>query len=262
MSFLEDRIRKGGRVIPPAFLETWYRERLDALCRAMFSADYSGVSRSRIRAVFAREAESLSKQFSRDCVEQSAAAFMRSTKRLAKRGVERDYRVDAPEVVVAARAIERENAELIRSIPEVFFEKVDKARDDYAGDEQGYEQRLAEIHRITYGRMKLIAHDQTNKAAEGLALHRLSANGIHWVMWRHSHLSVVPRDYHKTKWDGHSGLRNGRPNGLNGFIFRIDDPPVIDLKTGERGYPSQLINCKCFLIPVQKKYLTPVDNGG
>ena len=32
--------------------------------------------------------------------------------------------------------------------------------------------------------------------------------------------------------------------------FPIDRPPVIDKKTGQRGFPAQLINCKCFLTPV------------
>jgi hypothetical protein len=59
-----------------------------------------------------------------------------------------------------------------------------------------------------------------------------------------------PRDYHKMRWDGHTGKFNGKPNGLNGYIFPIDKPPVIDRKTGERGYPAQLINCHCFLTPV------------
>ena len=32
--------------------------------------------------------------------------------------------------------------------------------------------------------------------------------------------------------------------------FPIDRPPVIDKKTGQRGFPAQLIGCKCFLTPV------------
>ena len=56
-----------------------------------------------------------------------------------------------------------------------------------------------------------------------------------------------------TKWDGHTGKRNGKPNGLNGYIFDLSKPPVIDKKTSERGYPAQLVNCKCYLVPVVKK---------
>ena len=37
---------------------------------------------------------------------------------------------------------------------------------------------------------------------------------------------------------------------MNGYVFPIDFPPIIDRKTGERGYPGQLINCKCHMEPV------------
>ena len=46
-------------------------------------------------------------------------------------------------------------------------------------------------------------------------------------------------------------LQNGKPNGLNGYVFDLAKPPVIDLKTGERGYPGQCIGCSCFLVPVE-----------
>ena len=59
-----------------------------------------------------------------------------------------------------------------------------------------------------------------------------------------------PRQYHLRQWNGKSGKRNGRPNGLNGYEFDIDKPPVINLKTKERGYPGQMINCHCRLVPI------------
>ena len=81
-------------------------------------------------------------------------------------------------------------------------------------------------------------------------LARWMRNGFTKVMWKHGN-SKEYRVYHKTKWDGHKGKRNGKPNGLNGYVFDISKPPVIDTKTGERGYPGQCIGCRCFLVPIQ-----------
>ena len=60
--------------------------------------------------------------------------------------------------------------------------------------------------------------------------------GITQFKWVHAGGSKDPRNYHK--------------NVLNGKVFNVDDPPIIDQKTGERGYPGQAINCKCYQVPV------------
>ena len=36
---------------------------------------------------------------------------------------------------------------------------------------------------------------------------------------------------------------------LNGHIYRYDDPPIIDSRTGQRGLPGQTYNCRCTAIP-------------
>ena len=40
---------------------------------------------------------------------------------------------------------------------------------------------------------------------------------------------------------------------LNGQIFRFDNPPIIDERTGQRGLPGQTYNCRCVIIPVIDK---------
>lgn len=99
-------------------------------------------------------------------------------------------------------------------------------------------------------RAALIAEDQIKKATEAFQIARWMRQGFKRVKWVHGG-SKEYREYHKEKWDGHKGKRNGKPNGLNGFIFDLAKPPVIDLKTGERGYPGQCIGCSCFLVPVE-----------
>lgn len=97
---------------------------------------------------------------------------------------------------------------------------------------------------------KLVASDQINKAFNAMAMHRMAEAGITKYMWTYTYASKTPRDYHKRRWDGQSGKKDGHPNGLNGFIFEKGHNPVIDEKTGETGLPGQLPYCRCKLSPV------------
>ena len=83
---------------------------------------------------------------------------------------------------------------------------------------------------------KNVALDQTRKAYNGLNAGRMEALGMKKYEWVHSGGSDEPRMYHR--------------DVLDGQIFSLDDDPVIDLKTGERGKPGQAINCRCTMRPV------------
>ena len=111
---------------------------------------------------------------------------------------------------------------------------------------------LMRIGGVDYDRAQMIADDQLNKASERFLVEKWRGQGCELVKWVHKG-ETNPRVYHLRKWNGVSGKRNGRPNGLNGYIFPIDKPPIIDLKTKERGYPGQMINCKCRLEPIWSK---------
>ena len=108
---------------------------------------------------------------------------------------------------------------------------------------------LMRVWEVDYERARMIADDQLNKASERFLVEKWKGQGCKKVRWVHKGDSN-PRVYHLRRWNGISGKRNGRPNGLNGFVFPINRPPVIDPKTGERGYPGQMINCRCRLEPV------------
>lgn len=99
-------------------------------------------------------------------------------------------------------------------------------------------------------RAKLVAGDQVRKCFTSLNAKRLTDLGITKMKWVYTYASKEPRDYHMRKWDGKSGIKDGHPNGLNGFIFDISRPPVIDEKTGKHGYPNELPFCRCRMSPV------------
>ena len=153
-----------------------------------------------------------------------------------------------------ARRIARENASLIRTIPHLDIVKAEQKILGYFRLKITREQLARYFYNVANGaisidRARFIADDQIAKATERMLVEKWRKNGITMVRWVHSGLSE-PRPYHRTKWNGKSGLYDRRPNGLDGFIFPIDHPPVINLSTGERGYPGQLPNCRCHLEPV------------
>lgn len=115
-------------------------------------------------------------------------------------------------------------------------------------DREGLIRFLHEKGGVSEARARMIADDQIAKAAERMRVEKWRSHGKDYVRWVHAGASD-PRDYHLRDWDGISGA-DGRPNGLNGFVFELSNPPVIDLVTGERGYPAQLVNCHCYLEPI------------
>lgn len=151
------------------------------------------------------------------------------------------------------RASLLENVSLIKSIQSKYFEQITGSLTrsmQYGGSIAQLKKEILKYNGITKKRANLIAHDQTRKAYMSINLRNMKNSGIQKAMWVHSG-GGEPRPYHIAKWDGVSGKKDGRPNGLNGFVFDINNPPVIQHQHGKqqeiRGYPAQLVNCKCIL---------------
>ena len=71
-----------------------------------------------------------------------------------------------------------------------------------------------------------------------------------------SYLESKYKDEGMTEFKWHTNL-DGRERPLhrelNGKIFRFDNPPIIDERTGEKGLPAQTYNCRCTMSPVINK---------
>ncbi len=146
-----------------------------------------------------------------------------------------------------------ENAALIKSIPAQFAERISGVVYRAITGESpinDVKRDLNKYGKMSMRRAKLVAGDQTRKAFTDIAVKRLEQVGVKKAKWLHTGAGKTFRDYHHRKWDGVSGLKDGRPNGLNGFIFSVNNPPVIDLKTGERGFPNRLPFCHCKMVAV------------
>lgn len=133
---------------------------------------------------------------------------------------------------------------LIRSIPQGYITEVREIIMRTFGSPSGdFQNTVKEIDKLLDTRYKKYKNkaknlvlDQTRKAYAGISDQRMREAGVTKYRWKHAGGSVNPRPYHK--------------NVLDGKVFSLDDPPIINPSTGERGHPGDAINCKCYKIPV------------
>jgi SPP1 gp7 family putative phage head morphogenesis protein len=151
---------------------------------------------------------------------------------------------NTPAVTKAIKSRIADNVDLITRIPAEFLDKVKQDVNDSLRKGNGLadlqpkmEERYGEAKRHA----QLVALDQTRKAYTAINSERMRANGVTKFEWVHSGGSQEPRPYH---------LHSPAQGGLNGGIFDINDPPIIDKKTGERGLPGDDYNCHCTMRPI------------
>lgn len=134
----------------------------------------------------------------------------------------------------AVREATRDNIELITSIPEEYFDKLQDVIEK-AWDEGMAHERLAELVEhvgdVTESRAELIARDQTSKMNSAFNQHRQTSIGIKRYEWQTAGDELV-RDSHAD---------------LDGEVFSWDDPPIVD---DEPAHPGEPINCRCVAAPV------------
>lgn len=216
--------------------------------------------RKKYTEYFYRYGKELAKKFMERSIRHANISVKKAIEPIAKK----EFKLAGSIINEANRDIVKmaiyNNVSLIRSIPEEYYKNVTGivSRSMQGGSIAEMEHELLKFIKLegkkAQNRAKLIAQDQTRKVYSDIALNKIKQAGFTKVMWLHSGGDKVPRCYHVNKWDGKSGLKDGRPNGLNGFVFEIDNPPVIQKANGKRDevrvFPAQLINCTCFLKPV------------
>lgn len=131
-----------------------------------------------------------------------------------------------------------ENVNLIKSIPQQYLNGVQQAvmRSIAGGTTpENLTEYLRKHKGITLRRARMIAMDQNRKAMQGLSRGRMKNLGIRKFIWLHTGGSNEPRELHVR---------------MSGNIYSFDDPPIIDERTGERGFPGDAVNCRCKMQPV------------
>lgn len=87
---------------------------------------------------------------------------------------------------------------------------------------------------IAERKAKFLAQNETSIMLAQIKKVHYSAMGFDSFMW-HTILDARERPEHRE---------------LNGKIFRFDNPPVIDKRTGQKGLPGETYNCRCDLTPI------------
>ena len=258
---------KGKPLVPSAAPEERYRKRIEKAIRVMreeterevaklwaahrpavrSGMDASLASQARIltnalarrfQAFFDKLAPGLADSFISEVTKASAAGLHSSLKEMSG-GISLKTSVIDGTIKEMTKASVAENVGLIKSIPREYFQRIQGAvmRGITAGN--GAAEVLETVKKsgaITDRRAELIARDQTSKATTHLNSARMKSLGVQKFEWLHSGGGREPRPLHR--------------NVLDGQVFSLDDPPVIDENTGERGLPGQLINCRCRMVPV------------
>lgn len=133
-------------------------------------------------------------------------------------------------ILDAMKAATAANIDLIKSIPDQYFEKLGDAVGKNMERGMRFEDLAKEIERIgdvTESRAKLIARDQTSKMNGAFNQARQTSLGIERYIWQTSGDERVRDDHAKN----------------DGDTFRWDKAPLT-------GHPGEDINCRCVAIPV------------
>ena len=132
------------------------------------------------------------------------------------------------------RRVQRENVELITSIPEQYFDDLEDrlSKGWNAGDRwESMVDDVAEIGDVAENRAAFIARDQTNKANGAFSRVRQTGLGITRNEWQTAGDDLV-RPSHAE---------------MDGEIYDLDDPPLVD---GDPMFPGDDFNCRCVGAPV------------
>ena len=211
-----------------------------------FAQDASISSQSRIllndlqrkfAEMFSRGAEDLIDSLVRDADKLSSLNIHESFKKLTG-GISVQSTIRSSVLKETIKASSMQASQLIKKIPSVYFDSVAGyvARSITSG--QGLADLIPQLERfggITQRHARNLALDQTRKVYNSINASRIQALGGKKFEWIHSGGGQHPRPLHQS---------------YHGKIFRFDDLPVIDERTGERGIPGQAPNCGCTMRPI------------
>jgi len=102
---------------------------------------------------------------------------------------------------------------------------------------------LEKNYNLTKNRSLFIARQESGALLTEYTKNNYLKNNIRKFQWQTAADELV-RDYPRNNQNG----ENHRY--LNGEIFEINNPPIVNLKTGERGLPGEAYNCRCLMRPV------------
>ena len=112
-------------------------------------------------------------------------------------------------------------------------EKVQKAvLEGYREDQ--VQEMLQKEYGIAQRKAKFLSQNETSIMLAQLKKQTYTQMGFEYFIWN-TILDGKERELHAD---------------LHGKIFRFDEPPIIDARTGQKGLPGETYNCRCSLTPI------------
>jgi SPP1 gp7 family putative phage head morphogenesis protein len=216
--------------------------------KSFFAQDASISSQARIllaalqkkfEKLFNMRADTIADRMAKDANKSSTAQLKASLRQLSGGLTLKTDSLGGPILDVLKATIE-ENVSLIKSIGDKYHRAISGAVYRSITTGNGLKELVPFLQKyrgVTLRRAKFIAEDQTRKAFNTLNKARMQQIGVGEYEWLHTSGSQHPRPLHVS---------------MSGNIYRFDKPPIIDKRTGERGIPGQLPNCRCRMVPVIK----------
>lgn len=193
----------------------------------------------KIDDLFATFSRPIAERMAKDAIRSSEFALKGSLKQLSG-GLTIDTDILTGDLKDIVKATIEENVSLIRSIGTKYHTAVQGAVYRSITTGNGLADLVPFLQRykgITKRRAQFIAEDQTRKAFNTINKGRMQRVGVEQYTWLHTGGSQHPRKLHVR---------------MSGNVYSFDKPPIIDERTGERGIPGQLPNCRCRMQPVIK----------
>lgn len=140
------------------------------------------------------------------------------------------------------------NVALIKSVPQVYFQKIEEMVVASSLGQRKFEgglvKAIQELTHVTRNRAKLIARDQSAKAVSTFTQMRYQNLGCEKYIWRNSKdrrvagnpNGLYPDPDPKSQYHGNHWKREGK-------VFYWNDPPP-------DGHPGMPINCRCYAEPI------------
>ena len=193
--------------------------------------------------IFEQASKGFAQSMLKDMNKSSAQSMRESLSKLSGGlTIDTDYITDDMKEVMTASIAE--NVNLIRSIPREYLQDIGGAvmrsithpeEGGWSGLMEHAEFFLDKRNKQIHNKARNLALDQTRKAYNNLNAGRMKAAGVSKFKWLHSFGGQRPRQHHLE---------------MHGNIYSLDDLPIIEPRTGERGIPGQAINCRCTMLPL------------
>lgn len=240
------------KVPPNKGIEHEYKRKLDKLVKAMSAsvmywvlADYGNRTAYEMATAIRKRIKQWDRIFGEEA-QRIALWFVNNIKRHTETGMALSFKEAGLKMKRATpqevmKAVEVENVELIKSVPEKYFigvKEVALLSLMYGWSKDKLNEELVKRKGIVERRVKNIASDQTHKTTELIKRGLCVNNGIYTAKWKYTFLSEHPRENHIQ---------------MDGMLFDARYG-CVEEGTGDLILPTQKIGCKCSFTPVIPEY--------